>query len=92
MINCIKMHKKGSPSFFPKKDIPKTFFVNFYNPLISDPGSQSFGMPPSIPAIASAAALTNVQVVPTEGCIIHLVVERAIYSITLDTLYQIFSR
>jgi len=62
------------------------------NALAVYPGSQSFGMPPSIPAIASAAALTNVQVVPTEGCIIHLVVERAIYSITLDTLYQIFSR
>ena len=50
-------------------------------------------MPPAIPQIVSSSALSTAQMLPLqEGCILHLIIERAIYSVTLDTLYQIFSR
>lgn len=64
------------------------------NALASYPGAQCpNSMPPAIPQIVSSSALSTAQMLPLqEGCILHLIIERAIYSVTLDTLYQIFSR
>ncbi|XP_063686648.1 polypyrimidine tract-binding protein 2-like isoform X2 [Bolinopsis microptera] len=64
------------------------------NALASYPGAQTpNAMPPAIPQIVSSSALSTAQMLPLqEGCILHLIIERAIYSVTLDTLYQIFSR
>ncbi|KAL5251194.1 hypothetical protein ACHWQZ_G016787 [Mnemiopsis leidyi] len=64
------------------------------NALASYPGAQTpSAMPPAIPQIVSSSALSTAQMLPLqEGCILHLIIERAIYSVTLDTLYQIFSR